>query len=338
MGNTMKPRKGFVTLLIIFLAGCSAGQLETLAPSPAESTTSTEAVIIPSLTRTSRPTKTPTPTFPPTMTIPAATLNAAATVEAIRAQMVGQFPELEEYISSCGLASCYGVDVSLDGQWVYFSNGNVMEILEIGGKKLGMYSWYEIYGESHGYPDDYYEGYVGVVHWSKDGRYVYLATAHGDGGPGPYFGYKSALARVNLQNGTWKDTGISGVLSFSPNDGYIVYSTNRSEIRIRHLQSGEEKIHITPEYYQYFGKFVWAPDSKNVMFVATPEDFDDPSNNFALFMIDLESDRIVLLYEDLMPFYYPVAWEEDDKVTLGKDQKAGTWVLDLSVDPPTINP
>ena len=333
----MKSRKGFVTLLIIFLAGCSAGQLETLAPSPLESTTSTEAVIIPSLTRTSRPTKTPTPTFLPTMTIPAATLHAVATVAAIRTQMVGQFPELEEYISSCDLDSCYGVDVSPDGQWVYFSNGNMIEILETSGKKLGKYSWYEIYGESHGYPDDYYEGYVGVVHWSKDGRYAYLATAHGDGGPGPYFGYKSALARVNLQNGTWKDTGISGVLSFSPNDGYIVYSTNRSEIRIRHLQSGEEKIHITPEYYQYFGRFMWSPDRKKLIFVATPDAFDDTDSSFALFMMDLESNQIEMLYEGRMPFYYPVAWEEDEKVMLGKDQQAGIWTLDLSTDPPTIH-
>ena len=334
----MKCKKRSVVLLIIFLAACSTGQMETIAPSTAESATSAEAIFIPSLTRTSRPTKTPTPTFLPTMTIPAATLNAIATVEAIRTNLVGQFPELEEYIASCNLAYCYGVDVSPDGKWAYFSNGNMMEILEIGGKKLGIYSWYEIYGESHGYPEDYYEGYVGAVHWSKDGRYVYLATAHGDGGPGPYFGYKSALVRVNLQNGTWKDTGISGVLSFSPNDKYIVYSTNTSEIRIRNLQSGEENVYLTPEYYQYFGEFVWSPDSKHVIFVAVPEDFDDLSKKFALFMTDLESDKTVLLYEDQMPFYYPVAWLENDKVSLNQDQRAGTWTLDLSVDPPTINP
>ena len=70
------------------------------------------------------------------------------------------------------------------------------------------------------------------------------------------------------------DMGISGVLSFSPNDKYIVYSTNMSEIRVRNLQSGDEKIYVTPEYYQYFGDFVWSLDSsKRVIFVATPKGF-----------------------------------------------------------------
>jgi hypothetical protein len=337
-GKYNEFQKAFIVPLIIFLAACSPDQIQTVAPSPAEFATSTEAIMTPSLTKTSRPTKTPTPTFPPTMTIPAGTLNAVSTVEAIRTHLVGQFPELEEFISSCHLASCYGVDVSPDGKWIYFSNGNVIELLEVNGKKLGQYSWYEIYGESHGYPDDYYEGYVTVVHWSKDGQYLYLATQHGDGGPGPYFGYKSTLARINLQNGTWKDTGISGVLSFSRNDKYIIYTTNTSEIRVRELQSGEERIYVTPAYYQYFGEFVWSPDNKKVILVATPNDFSDVTNKFALFMIDLENDKIILLYEDLNPFYYPVEWVEDNKVSLNKYQKDGTWIFDLSANPPTIHP
>jgi WD40 repeat protein len=329
----MKCKQFSAVLLIIFLAACSTGQMATIAPPTAESATSTDAILTPSLTKTSRPTKTPTPTFPPTMTIPAGTLNAIATVEAIRTNLVGKLPELEEYISSCGLASCYGVDVSPDGQWVYFSDGNLLEILHINGNRVGKYSFQEISGRS-----DVVEGGLGGIHWSNDGQYLYLSTSFGDGGPGPYFGYEYSVARVNLQNGTWKDTGVSGVLSFSPNDKFIVYSTNVSEIRVRDLQSGEEKIYVTPEYYQYFGMFVWSANSKHVIFVAVPEDFDDPSKKFALFMIDLESDRIVQLYEDRMPFYYPVAWVENDKVSLNKDQRAGTWTLDLSTDPPTISP
>ena len=66
--------------------------------------------------------------------------------------------------------------------------------------------------------------------------------------------------------------------------------------------------------------------------------FDDINNKFALFMTDLESNKTVLLYEDLMPFYFPVAWVENDKVTLHKDQNAETWTLDLSMDSPTISP
>lgn len=329
--------KIIIVLFAISLTACDPGRVETAALSPVAVST-TEPIIVPSLTRTSSPTKTPTPTVQPTITIPAATLNVIATVEAIRLGLVNQFPELEEYNSFCNPTYCNGVEVSPDGQLISFSNGNVIEILETSGKRVGKYSWYEIYGKYHGYPADYYEGGIKGVHWSKDGQYLYLATAHGDGGPGPYFGYKSSLARINLLNGTWKDTGISGVISFSPNDKFIVYSTNTSEIRVRHLQSGEEKIYLTPEYYQYFGEFAWSPDSKKIIFVATPNDFDDIQSKFALFVIDLESDKTILLYEDLNPFYYPVEWVEDNKISLSKYQEDGKWMLDLSANPPTISP
>ena len=59
---------------------------------------------------------------------------------------------------------------------------------------------------------------------------------------------------------------------------------------------------------------------------------------FTLFGWMQQRKKTVLLYEDQMPFYYPVAWLENDKVSLNQDQRAGTWTLDLSVDPPTINP
>ena len=329
----MQFEKALVVLLIAFLAACRTGPEETVSSSPVALDTTPEIALVPSQTRTPRPTKTPSPTLQTTETVPAATANGIGTKEAIRDQLVNQIPRLGEYIAHCRPTYCYGFDVSPDEQWVYFSDEDRLEIFNITGQRVGKYSFQEVSGRS-----DVVEGSLTGIHWSNDGQYLYLATSFGDGGPGPHFGYKYSLARVNLQNGTWRDTGISGVLSFSPNDKYIIYSTNTSEIRIRQLQSGQEKIYITPEYYQYFGEFVWSPDGKNVIFVAAPNDFDGIDEKFALFMIDLESDKNILLFEDLMPYCYPVAWVEDSKVTLNKFQEDGTWVLDLTATPPAIRP
>ena len=334
----MKFKKAFILFLIILLTACDGKQVHTVVPLPTASVTIPTTKASPSQTPTLSFTETLSPTPEPEATIPIATLNAIATIEPIRIKLISQNPELAEYIAFCHPTYCYGVDVSPNGRWAYFSNGNVIEIFEIDGKRVGKYSRYEIYGRDNGYGNDYYEGYVDIVHWSKDGRYSYIATQHGDGGPGSYFGYKTALVRVNLQNGTWKSTGISGVLSFSLDDKYIVYSTNVSEIRVRNIQSGEEKIYFSPKNYLYFGEFVWSPDGGRIIFVSTSEDWDGLKSKYALFMIDLESNKIVSLYEGVGLFYYPVEWAEDKRVSLGKYLADGKWTLDLSTSPPKISP
>lgn len=330
----MKSEAAIVLLFIVLLAACTSGRVEIVTPLSTMPDPSTETAIVPGMTSTLAPTETASPTFEPVNTVPVATRDAIATTEATRNNLVSQFPELEEYNTFCNVTYCYGVELSPNGQWIYLSNGNVIEIFETSGKRVGKYSFHEIYG----YRIDYYEGIVEGVHWSRDGRYLYIATRYGDGGPGPYFGYKSSLARVNLQNGTWKDTGISGVLSFAPNEKYIGYSTNLGEVRVRNFQSGEEQIYITPNPYWYFGEFVWSPNAKKVIFVATSESLDESYGKFALCMIDLKQGRIHLLHEDFMPFYYPVAWTEENQVSLRRYQEDGIWTLDLAADPPIISP
>lgn len=110
--------------------------------------------------------------------------------------------------------------------------------------------------------------------------------------PEAYFGYRGPLVRINLENRTWNDTGISGVISFSPNEKYIVYSTNKSETQVRILRNGEESLFFSENYYSYFGDFVWYSDNKKIVFTATPEQWELNDSKFAVYTIDLESKTI----------------------------------------------
>ena len=267
-------------------------------------------------------------------TIPMATLNAVATLDAARINLINQMPELENYGTFCQLSYCYGAEISPNGQQIIVTNGNTIDLFNLNGKRVGKYSFYELYGHLIGFGD----GYASGVHWSKDGKYLYIATHFGDGGPEPYFGYRSSLARVNLENGTWEDIGVSGVISFSPNEKYIAYSTNESEIRIRDLQSGEENTYFAKDYYLYFGNFVWSPDNKKIVFTATPEQWYEDGSKFSLYMVDLESKTISNLHETSFPFYYPVSWMEANTVILNKFQGIGEWSLNLSTHPFQITP
>ena len=291
--------KIFIILFVVSLGACNSGRGDTIVSSPTS------------------------------------TLSAVSTQDAIRVDLINKYPQLEQYNTFCNAINCYGVDVSSDGQWIYFTNFNTVDVFKTNGQKVGQYSFYDIYG----YSIDYAEGYVEGVHWSIDGRYLYIsANSGGDGGPEASFNYRSAMIRINLENGIWEDVNVSGSFKISPNDRFIVFSSDKSQIHIRNFSSEQEEIYLVPDDFHYFGKYVWSPDSKKVIFVGTSESWETQDSKFALFMIDLESDKIILLYEGLNPFYYPVEWAEDDKVSLNKYQKDGTWILDLSTNPPTIHP
>jgi len=321
-------KKIFFSLFLIFsLISCTSPQGTNLAISTV--TTPTQ-----SATSTISPTQTLSPTVHPESTVSIATLDAIATLDVARNNLINQNPDLENYGTFCQTSYCHGAEISPNGQQIIITNGNTIDLFNVNGESIGKYSFYDLYGHLVGFGD----GYASAIHWTNDGKYLYVATYFGDGGPEPYFGYKSSLARVNLENGTWEDTGISGVISFSPDDKYIIYSSSKNEIKIIDSQGGEQNIYHPTDYYLYFGNFVWSPDSKKVVFVATPEQWYEDGSKFALYMIDLENKAINTLQESPFPFYYPVNWVDINTVTLYKFQETGEWSLDLSVSPPKITP
>ena len=327
----MKLIKLPVLLLFLLSIACSNVQVTTVSVPP--------SVSAPEIVSSSTPvlslTKTPFPTSKPTEAIPVATLNSVSTLDAMRINLISQFPELEEHNTACSPSHCYGIEISPNGQWIYLTNSNVIDLFSIDGKRVGKYSFYEFYG----YLINYEEGIISPAHWSNDGRYLYIASnPGGDGGPQPYLNYHSALVRINLENGTWRDIGIAGSSKFSPNDKFIIYSNSTNRVSLRNLESGREQVYFVSEKYTYFGKFVWSPDSKKIIFVATPENWESNESRFALFMIDLESEKIIRVHETSFPFYYPVSWLETYKVNLNKFNDFGERILDLSVEPPIITP
>lgn len=318
-------KKIYLCLLLVFALVACINSNETPTTIPTKNIT--QPAII-SLTKTSSPTSSLVPT------IPIATLDSVATLDATRIDLIAKIPELEKYGASCYKFDCSGIGFSPNKKIVFITNGNTIEIFTLQGERIGKYSFYDLYG----YLINYGDGYLSITHWSEDGKYLYITAQFGDGGPEAYFGYKSSLSRINLENGTWKDTGISGVISFSPDERYIVYSRSKSEIRIRELQSGEESLFFSENYYLYFGEFVWSPDSKKFIFTATPEDWYANDSKFALYVIDLEYKKIINLIEMVFPFYYPIQWSEENKVILNNNSEFGEWILDLSSDPPKILP
>lgn len=330
-------RKSFGFLLLVVLLSACTNQQVTAFPIQIAMPTETIFFITPPIaSQTPTPVSTffPTQTPLPELTVPEATVNALATLDAIRVDLENKLPELREYHTFCNYSYCYGFDVSPNGQWVSFSNGNRIKLIRRADLEQREYSYYEIYG----YQIDYRDGYIGTAHWTDDGQYLYLsADTGGDGGPEPYFNYVCALARVDLNSGKWDDTGVSGAIKFSPDEEYLVYSYGK-EVRVRNLESDLQKIYPLPAEYPVAGKFVWSMDNERVIFIATSTDWYTPNSKFAFFIINIPDNTIQQILETGFPFYYPVDWAISEEVVLEKINEIGKWSLDLSTYPPTIIP
>jgi len=331
----MKLKRATIALLSILLTACNSEQTSTIAPISITSATNTVTAFFPISTLTSIPTETPFPTIQATETIPVATLNAVATLDTIKTDLKNRFPELQDYPVSCSSFACYDIQTSPNKELVYITNNNTINLFRNDGIKIGSYSFYDLYG----YRINYRSGYVFPLHWAEDGRVLYVtANTGGDGGPEPYLNYESTLVRIHLETGTWDDLGISGSFEISPDEQFVIYSNKENEIRIRDISSGQEIIYPHLDDYFYFGKYVWSPDSKKIIFIGTSESWETDESKFALILVAIENQTISLVSETGFPFYFPIYWASSNKITLNKFNEWGEWTLDLSTKPPTIIP
>jgi len=192
-------------------------------------------------------------------------------------------------------------------------------------------SFYEIYGVHSGIED----GYIGSVHWSKDGNYVYLKPSFccADA-PGNiffnYFGNSIGVYRLDLNTGelttTLQPTSnifASYAASFSSRDKYLTYvhSSNSTDIHIQNIQTGELEKFSLNEEYSASGLFTWSPDDKKLVFVAAkqgwqPYDDTQPQDSVSFFMLDIETGALQHLF-DKQDIYKPI-WITNDKLTLNQ--------------------
>jgi hypothetical protein len=200
-----------------------------------------------------------------TSTIQPEKLAEVATIEAI----ITEKPELGEFYSRFCIIngySCYAsssVGLSPNKEWAIFfvaSESGGLSIVNVNTQK----QWNIYYHEIKGYGCDCT---VQVEHWSQDGHYLYVSPQMGgDGGMFWFWRDYIQLIRINLDNGTWVDTNMGASHSFSPNDKYIAYRRGQNVV-VHDFQTGNEQTFSVPAEYVAFGRFVWSPDSKNIMFV-----------------------------------------------------------------------
>lgn len=302
-----------LTLLIAAFALAACG-----AAAPAA-----QATNMPKATQQPKPTGTETPqivsiagtpTFPPTAAAQIATLDA----------IVAEKPELEDHydgycmtIADCSPAQ--NVGFSPNGQWAAFFNSRSgtggLTIVNVVTKE----KWEIFYADFKDVTGC--DCVMDVEYWSQGGRYLYVKPRMAvDGGSAWFWEDNSHLIRMELENGTWVDTGMGAAYSFSPGDRYIAFRRG-IELVVHDLCTGEERVLVVPEEYTAFGQLVWSPDVSQIMFVASTVEelfeYEGEPDGLSLFLLDITSMQVQMILEKDDRYFYPLEWKTADTVFLG---------------------
>jgi WD40 repeat protein len=323
----MKKANLFVLLVAIGLTAC-VPQSQVListetrivrdlySPTAKKTNTPLPSYTPPPLGDTPRPTATYIETQEPTLVIPEATLSAEATLNVL----LTKNPESGSYIR----------ELSPYGQWAaLFPSANSKDdsetilVLSLDGTAKWLVSYYEIYG----YKEDDRLGGVRPIHWSKDGRYLYVAPSLDVDGPNLFFIDALSLSRLDLATGEIVNLDYSK-FEFSPDDQFIVYGKDNL-IRIRSLQSGHEREYKVPSKFERYGHFVWSPDSQKIVFAATYGEWYDGQIGFSILLIDLNNKALKVLIGDDLNYPYPTEWKEKDFINLEGLFVSKFWQFDL---------
>jgi hypothetical protein len=233
----------------------------------------------------------------------------------------------------------YKKDLSPNGEWISIScdphdpsKFNGSKIVKIGDDVIWDVSFYETFGNKFS-PDGMKVGVLGVVHWTKDGNYVYLRPYFCCvDAPGNIFfnNFQDTLAlyRLDLRTGKitttlqpFKGIVFSGYsASLSPSDKYLAYvmSSSPRDIHISNLQSGDSYTIEVDEQYVASGKFSWAHNGNKAVFVAVKPGWSyynaSIDNGVSYFLLDLKTQSSIHLF-DKQELHW-VSWTQDDNIIL----------------------
>jgi hypothetical protein len=299
----------------VVIMACSTVSAPEVAAIPTATNIKTATATL-EFTKTPKPTITVSPTIETTPTISPEKLAEIATLDAI----VTEKPELVYDRLCVARISCFvsTLGLSPNGKWAAFysveKGTGELNIVNVASKKQWDISYYDITGNLYG------DTAVEIEHWSHDGYYLYVSPRHpGDGGMERFWRAYTQLIRMNLENGTWVDTQMGSSFSFSPNDKFIAYRRG-TRLVVYEFQTGNEQMFNVPAEYRAFGRFVWSPDSKQILFVGSSlEEFfvsEEQPNGFTLFLLDVEDMKAQTILEKDERYLYPLDWQTSNIVLL----------------------
>ena len=182
---------------------------------------------------------------------------------------------------------------------------------------------------------------VSSSNWTSDGKYVYLQPAvefdptnHG------VFVTSYSLYRLDLQTGEFsvvlsgKETDVSPFSTkFSPDGKYLAYvdlDRNPNIVNLLGLQSMDLQSVKLADKYIDAGAFVWTRDSKQLVFVAAFDGWEDLKTGVSLFSLDINTFSLqTIIYDDTRLLFPYDDWIDNNTLPLGEFMDGTMWTVNI---------
>jgi hypothetical protein len=232
------------------------------------------------------------------------------------------------------LDACERIEASPYGGWTSgFCEADEIRLVNIATGVRWVISYSKDYGRRVGGSN----GFLDPIHWTADGRYIFLGVAPSVSGP-IYYTVWRGVFRLDLLTGktgeTLPSTGAFAAISFSP-DGKkmaIIQWPRRPDdhislnVKIVNVQNGERLTYPIPEAYNQAGDLVWSPDGERIALGAAGIDYDGTGKEkFAVFTLDLTDGSIRRLIPDQAVEIHAWVWPKEDELEL-KNNSGQWWI------------
>lgn len=336
------PRFVFGSLMVVILIGCGT-TTQTSDPTvviPSFSSTNitiTQTVTrLPTATRrataTLRPSATPSIT-PTTDLTQVAIYDASLTAHIVELTLVPQFPRVCETQYAPPVfspnhqwlvESCYTHDLTL-----IFSKRETQTIWKL---------YFKDYLPQMEYIPD---GWLGIVHWAKDERYVYFMSSLGGDGGECFYNHPdrgAGLFRLDLQSGS-----VTTVLppssdfwwygfSFSPTDRRLVYGPQARDLKILDLTTGEI-IDIASGSDNYeTGGYLWSVDGLKLVYSVLTRNEQGERDKYSLRFVDARLGIEQILFEAPDKCFSALSWNANNMLMVEREGNEGKVLIEYDLN------
>jgi len=292
--------------------------------------------------------QTPTTTALPTVTrFPTATPNQTQTAIAqsvISTQTAGQLL-IAQYPRICDSAQA-APEFSPNGLWLAescFSEKDQDNILTISNKVSQVLR--KLAYQDYIAPIEFPGGVLLVVHWAKDGRYVYFLSDIGGSGAECFYQGRdrgAGLFRLDLQSGYTtiilppsNDIGWYG-FSFSPTDRRLVYGVHARDLKILDITTGKT-IDITSGDNNYeTGGYLWSSDGMQLVYSVLTYNEQGDRENYSLRMVDTQSGSERILLEAPDKCFSALSWATNNVLVFERYGADGQAIIEYDLNSSTI--
>jgi Tol biopolymer transport system component len=322
-------------VLFAALASCSTSpSTDYVAITPSQVTQSAtatkEAQRLPTATRRPSATPSPSPTLDLTEVVE---YHDALTARSMEETLVPKFSHI------CDETLYISREFSPDGLWLteFCYSPNDQDLILTISRKDSQILWKVLFQDS--IPQmDMPDGWMSVVRWSNDGRFVYFYSDFGGSGGECFYKTRErgfGLFRLDLQSGQnttiLPPNGWSG-FSFSPTDRRLVYGALARDLKILDMTTGKTiDIPSAGDNYET-GGYLWSSDGIQLVYSTLTRDEQGERENYSLRLFDAQTGIGQILFESPENCYSASSWATNSILIIEREGRDGQALIEYDLN------